>query len=374
MPVEIRHVETRRDLKAFIQFQLDLYRGNPYAIPPLFFDELNTLRKDRNPAFEFCEAEYWLAYKEGRVVGRIAGIYNRPYIEKWGMKNARFGWVDFVDDPEVSEALFRTVEDWARAKGMEGIIGPMGFTDADKEGMLIEGFEELGTMIMIYNYPYYQKHLERLGYAKDVDWLEFEVKVPESVPEKALRVQELISKRSGVHLYEWKTQKELKEKFGKPLFHLLDEAYEGLYGTVPMTERQVEAYIKQYLGFVDPRFTKIVVDEKDELIAFGVAIPSLSHALQKAHGRLFPFGWYHILRALKLPESLDLFLVAVKKEYKARGVIAFMMTSLTLDCIKAGLKTAETAGELEANHEVQSIWKDFERRQHKRRRAFIKKL
>ncbi|MBL8967718.1 MAG: N-acetyltransferase [Spirochaetaceae bacterium] len=374
MSIEIRLVETRRDLDKFIKFQFDHYRGNPYAVPPLVFDELNTLRKDKNPAFEFCDAEYWLAYKDGKIVGRIAGIHNERYVEKWGLKNARFGWIEFIDDYAVSEALLRTVEDWARSKGMEGIVGPMGFTDSDKEGMLVEGFEELGTMPMIYNHPYYQKHLERLGYAKEVDWLEFEVKVPEWVPEKALRVQELISKRSGVHLYEWKSKKELVTKFGKPLFKLLDEAYAGLFGTVPLTERQVDAYIKQYLGFVDPRFTKLVVDEKDELIAFGVAMPSLSHALQKARGRVFPLGWIHILKALRKPEGLDMYLVAVKKEYQSRGVIAFMMTSLTQDCIKAGIKTAETAGELESNHAVQSLWKDFERRQHKRRRAYFKKL
>ncbi len=374
MPVEIRRVESRKDLAAFIQFNYDLYRGNPYAVPPLRFDEFNTLRKDKNPAFEFCEAEYWLAYKDGKVAGRIAGIYNTRYIEKWGKKDARFGWIDFIDDYEVSEALLATVEAWARSKGMDGIVGPMGFTDADKEGMLIEGFEELGTMPMIYNYPYYPRHLERLGYTKEVDWLEFEVKVPASVPEKAQRVQELIAKRSGVHIYEWKTNKELARKFGKAVFALLDEAYADLYGTVPLTERQVEAYINQYLGFVDPRFTKILVDEKDELIGFGIAMPSLSHALQKAHGRLFPFGWYHILRALKKPEGLDMYLVAVKKEYQARGVIALMMTALTQDCIKAGIKTAETAGELETNHAVQNLWKDFERRQHKRRRAYRKAL
>ena len=374
MPVEIRRVESDRGLKAFIQFQYDLYKGNAYAVPPLYFDELNTLSKKRNPAFEFCEAEYWMAYKDGKAVGRVAGIYNPRYVEKWGLKNARFGWIDFIDDPEVSEALLRTVEDWARSKGMEGIVGPMGFTDADKEGMLVEGFEELGTMPMIYNYPYYREHLERLGYAKDVDWLEFEVKVPEWIPEKALRVQELISKRSGIRLLDWKSKRQLKRDYAKPLFHLLDEAYAGLYGTVPMTEKQVDVYIKQYLGFVDPRFTKLVVDEKGELIAFGIAMPSLSRALQKGGGRLFPFGWLHLLRALAKPEGLDLYLIAVKQEYQSRGVIAFMMTSLTQDCIKAGIKTAETAGELESNHAVQSLWKDFERRQHKRRRAYFKKL
>lgn len=374
MGLEIREVVGLRDLKRFVRFQLDLYKNNPFFVPPLIMDELNTLRKDRNPAFRQSDACYWLAFKDGQVLGRIAAIHNRPFIEKWGEPTGRFAWFDFVDDPEVSAALLAKAEDWLRQRGLTAVVGPMGFTDMDKEGLLIEGFEELGTMPMLYNHPYYQTHLERSGYSKEVDWVEFEVRVPAEIPEKAKRVQDLIAKRSGVHLLEWRHGKEIARRYGKELFALLDEAYAGLYGTVPMTQEQVAAYTRQYLGFIDPRFTKLVVDETGRLVCFAIAMPSLSRALQKAKGRLLPFGWWHLLNALRKPLGMDMYLVAVRKEYQSRGVIALLMTSLTADCIKAGIQTAETAGELETNLAVQSIWNDFEKRQHKRRRVFRKSL
>jgi GNAT superfamily N-acetyltransferase len=374
MALEIRPVSDKKDLKAFIYLPFTLYKDNPNWVPPLVFDEYNTFRKDRNPAFEFCEAEYWLAWLDGKVVGRVAGIVNHRYVEKWGKKCARFGWIEFVDDFSVAEALVRTVEDWARSKGMTAVAGPLGFTDLDKEGMLVEGFDELGTMAMIYNPPYYPAYLERLGYTKDVDWLEFEVTTPTSIPEKALRVQELLGKRTGVHIHEWKNPRQLVARYGKQIFQLLDEAYAGLYATTPLSEAQVKAYIDQYLGFVDPRFTKIVVDEEERLIGFGITMPSLSVALQKARGHILPFGWFHLMRALRKPKSIDMYLVAIKPEYQARGVIAFLMTSLSASCIATGVTTAETSAELESNHQVQSLWKGLERRQHKRRRAYRREL
>lgn len=374
MSMEIRRVSDSKDLKTFIRVPFSIYEGSPYWVPPLFFDESNTLRKDLNPAFEFCEAEYWIAWKDGRPVGRIGAIVNLRAMEKWGNKNARFGWIDFIEDFEVAKALVETAETWARSKGMEALVGPMGFTDLDREGMLVEGFQELGTFAMIYNHPYYPQYLERLGYVKEVDWLEFEVKTPPAIPEKALRVQELISKRSGIRLYEWKSKKKLLSRYGKDIFHLIDEAYSKLYGTFPLTESQVDAYIKQYLGFVDPRFVKIVVDAEENLVSFGICMPSLSRAMQKARGSLLPFGWFHLLRALKKPTTIDMYLIAVRPDYMNRGVIAFLMTSLAESCIRAGVKTSETNAELETNHQVQSIWKDFDRRQHKRRRAFKKVL
>lgn len=372
--IEIRKVETKRDLKKFINFPFSIYRGNPYWVPPIVFDDFNTLSKDKNPAFDFSEAEYWLAYRDGKVAGRIAAIINNRYIEKWGNKYGRFGWVEFIEDFDVASALFRTAEDWLRAKGMTGVNGPMGFTDLDKEGLLIEGFNELGTMPMIYNHPYYAEYIERLGYTKDVDWLEYEVKVPASIPEKVLRVQNIVAQRTGIHVYEWKKASELKEKFAKDIFALVDEAYAPLYGTTPLSQRQVDAYIDQYLGFADPRFTKVVVDKDDKLVTFGIVFPSLSRALQKARGRVFPFGWIHILRALRKPTGIDMLLIAVTPQYKAQGAVAFLMTSLIKSCLEAGVVSAETAGELETNVEVQSLWKGYDRRQHKRRRAYIKML
>jgi GNAT superfamily N-acetyltransferase len=374
MPLEIRRVETLRDLKKFIRFPIKLYAGDSHFVPTLDMDDLGTLRKDRNPAFEHCEAEYWLAWRNGRIVGRIAGIVNRLYIEKWGKKYARFGWIDFVDDFEVAAALLDTVEEWARSKGLEGIHGPMGFTDLDREGLLVEGFDEVATLATIYNRSYYPLYLERLGYVKDIDWIEFQVKTPKAIPAKVLRVQELIAKRSGIHIHEWKSKKELIEKYARDLFALIDEAYSHLYGTVPLTERQVQSYIKTYLGFIDPRFTKVIVDAQEKLIGFGISMPSLSRALQKAKGRLFPFGWLHLLLAFRHPKQADMYLVAVKPEYQSRGVIAVLMTALNRTAIEVGVEVSETNPELETNIEVHGIWKDYDKRQHKRRRVYLKKL
>lgn len=374
MAVTITQVTSKRDLKKFIMFPFSLYKGNDCWVPPLLFDEYNTLRKDKNPAFEDAEAEYWLAWKDGKLAGRIAGIIVHKAIKKWGQKNARFGWVDFIDDREVSKALFDTVEAWARSKGMEGIQGPMGFTDLDKEGMLIEGFNELGTLPMIYNHAYYKDHLEALGYVKDVDWLEFEVLAPKEIPEKVRRVNELILKRSNLHLAQAKSAHQVAKKYAHQIFEIIDEAYEHLYGTVPLTEKQVDAYIKQYLSFINLRYTKIIVDDHDRVVGFGIAMPSLSRALQKAQGRLFPFGWIHILKALKNPKIIDLYLVAVRKAYLNRGLNALLLAEVTKNAIEDGVEKAETAGELETNTAVLSMWDAYEKRQHKRRRAYIKKL
>jgi hypothetical protein len=374
MSVEIRRVETKRQLKSFIRFPYSIYKGDPCWVPPLDMDDMTTLSRDKNPAFEYCEAEYWMAYRDGRAVGRVAGIINHRYIEKWGKKRARFGWIDFVEDIEVAAALLKAVEDWARSKGLEAICGPLGFTDLDREGMLIEGFDRLGTYATNYNKPYYPRLLERLGYAKDVDWLEFRIRTPKEIPEKVRRVQELISKRAGVRIYEWKSKKQVEKMFGGQIFSLIDEAYEHLYGTVPLTERQVQYYIKTYLGFVDPRFTKVLVDESDRLVGFGITMPSLSEAVRKARGRLFPLGWLYILSALRKPKVIDMYLVAVKRELQARGAIALIMNAINDSAIKAGVEFSETNVELETNIEVQGLWKDYDKEQHKRRRAYIKAL
>jgi hypothetical protein len=374
MPIQIKPVRSIRELKTFVRFPHRLYAGDPYYVPNLDFDDLNTLRKDRNPAFEYCDAEYFLAYREGRLVGRVAAILNGRYVEKWGNKYVRFGWLEFEPDFEAAAALMGAVEDWARSKGMAGVHGPMGFTDLDREGMLVEGFDQVATFVTNYNRPYYPEYMERLGYAKDIDWLEYLVTVPSVLPDKVPRVQELIAKRTGIHVYEWKSKKELVGKYGEELFALMDESYAHLYGTVPMSKGQVAAYIKTYLGFVDPRFTKVIVDAEERLIGFGISLPNLSRPFQKARGRLLPFGMLHILAALRKPTTIDLCLVAVKPEYQARGVVAFLMTSFFASCVEAGVGQAESNPELETNIEVRSIWKDFEKRQHKRRRAYLKML
>jgi GNAT superfamily N-acetyltransferase len=374
MAVEIRRVESLRELRQFISFPVRLYREETNYVPAPRLDEVRTLRKDKNPAFEFCEAEYWTAWRDGKLVGRIAGIINHRYIEKWGNKWARFGWIDFIDDSEVSEKLLEAVEEWAASKGMSAVHGPLGFTDLDREGMLVDGFGELATLATIYNYPYYPQHLERLGYHKDVDWLQFQIFTPKEIPEKVQRVTDLLAKRSGVHLYEWTDKRVLVEKFGRELFHLIDETYSMLYGTSPLTERQVDTYIKQYLGFVDPRFTKILVDDQERLIGFGISMPSLSKAFYRSRGRLFPTGWYYVLQALKHPQVLDLYLVSVRPDYQSRGVLAIVMNALQRSALEAGVEYAETNLELEDNVKVQSIWKDYPKRQHKRNRVYKKEL
>ncbi len=374
MSVQIRKVENRAQLRAFVKFPASMYAGVPQWVPAPRFDDMNTLRKDKNPSFEFCEAEYWTAWRDGVMVGRIAGIINRRYIEKWGNKYARFGWVDFVEDFEVASLLISTVEEWARSKGMDGVHGPLGFTDLDREGLLVEGFQERGTFATIYNYPYYRDFLERLGYVKDIDWIEFLVSVPDSIPDKVQRVQDVIAKRTGITVYEWKKSKELVARFGSQIFGMLDETYSHLYGTTPLSKGQVDGYVKQYLGFADPRFIKVLVDAEGKLAGFGFSVPNISDALNKCKGALFPFGWYYLIKAMRKPEIVDMLLVAVRPEYQARGVIALLMTAFNLSAIKSGVRFAESNPELETNVQVHGLWKDYEKRQHKRRRVYLKML
>jgi GNAT superfamily N-acetyltransferase len=373
MSVEVKEVKTLGDLKKFIGFPYKLYKNHPYWVPPLFMDEMNTLRKDKNPAFEHCEAHYWLAYKGKKIVGRIAGIINQLYIDKWKNKYARFGWIDFIDDREVSKALLKTAENWARQKGMTAVHGPLGFTDLDYEGMLIEGFDELGTLATIYNYPYYPEHMVQLGYAKDTDWMEYELPVPEEPNEKVARIAEIALRRNKLRLLNAKKKKELL-KYAKDLFHLIDLGYEQLYGVVPLTEKQVNAYVKQYFGFVKPEFVPVILDEKGKMVAFGVTMPSLSKALQKSRGRIFPFGFIYLLNALKKNDRADLYLVVVHPDYQGKGINAIMINEMNLVYKKLGIKKVESNPELETNRLVQAQWKYYERRQHKRRRCFIKHL
>ncbi len=373
MAVEIRVVATRQDLKKYVNFPIKLYRGNPWYVPSMRSEELTVLDPKKNPSFETAKARSWLAYKDGRIAGRITGIYLPQYKEIWGKNQARFGWVDFIDDAEVSLALFDAVETWAKTFGVDSVTGPQGFTDLDPEGMLVEGFEELGTLPMIYNYSYYPEHLGHMGYVKETDWLEFEIQVPESIPEKVSRIQGLVLKRKKLHMVNAKRSKDLMP-YAKGLFHVLTESYKDLYGFMPLSEAQVDSYIKQYIPFADPRFTKVVVNEDDKVVAFGVAMPSLSRALQKNKGRLFPFGWIPMLRAMKKPDGMDMYLVAVLPEYQSSGVVSVVMGTITQGAIDAGIETAETSGELEENTTIQAMWRNYEHRQHKRRRCLIKEL
>lgn len=374
--VTIKQISTsKKDLKKFTQYQIDLYKNNPYFVPPLISDDLGTLSPAKNPAFEFCDAVYYMAYKDGKPVGRIAGIINRQVNEKHGRATARFGFIDFIDDEEVSAALIGAVEDWARKKGMNKIIGPMGFTDMDHEGMLIGGFEELGTMATIYNYPYYPRHLEKLGYQKEADWIEFLMEVPEKIPDKYDRIANIVKQKYGLKVKKYSSPKKAKAEIGRPLFHLINETYDGLYEYSTLTESQIDYYIDIYLGLINFDLLTAIADKDDNLVGIGISMPSLSRALQKSKGKLLPLGWFHLLRALKCKtDRVDLLLVAVKPEYQNKGVNALLFQDLIPYYIKYGFKYAESNLELETNNKVQGQWDYFSHRQHRRRRAYYKNL
>ncbi|WP_321439059.1 N-acetyltransferase [uncultured Bacteroides sp.] len=377
MAVIVKQVSNKKELKEFIRFNIKLYKGNAYSVPDLYDDMLNTFNKDKNPAFEFCEAEYFLAYKDDKIVGRIAAIINHKANQTWNKKDVRFGWIDFIDDLEVSEALLKVVENYGKEHGMENIQGPLGFTDFDAEGMLIEGFDQLSTMATIYNYPYYPEHMQKLGYGKDADWVEFKIYIPETgVPEKHQRISDLIQRKYNLRVIKYTSGKKLAKDYGQAIFDLMNEAYSPLYGYSALSQKQIEHYMKIYLPVVDLKMVPLVVDQEGKLIAAGITMPSLSVALQKANGRLLPFGWFHLIKALFFGKRkvIDLLLIAVKPEYQNKGVNALLFSDLIPVYQKEGCIFAESNPELELNGKVQAQWEYFETVQHKRRRAFIKKI
>ncbi|WP_289748077.1 N-acetyltransferase [Paramuribaculum intestinale] len=376
MSIEIRSVSPdRKELKKYVKFGIDLYRGNDCYVPPLIFEEIETLMPSKNPAFDFCEAQSFMALRDGVPAGRITAIINRVVNERTGKREARFGFVDFVDDAEVVDALFRAAEEWSRQRGMTEMVGPMGFTDMDHEGMLIDGFDELGTMATIYNYPYYPVHMERMGYKPDVDWVEYRMTVPDSVPDKYLRIASLVERKYGFKTLHYTSRSRLKADYGRAIFDLINVAYDGLYGYSPLSDRQIDYYIDKYLGILRLDCISVVVDKDGKLVAFGISIPSFSHALQRSGGRLWPLGWYHLLKAIHgKNDVVDLMLVAVSPEYQNMGVNAMVFADLLPTYIKNGYKFAESNLELADNASVQLQWQYFERRQHRRRRAFRRDL
>lgn len=376
MAVTIIPVKTRKALKQFIRFNYELYKNNPYSVPDLYEDMLNTLDPKRNPAFEFCEAECFLAIRDGEIVGRVAAIINKRANEKWNINAVRFGWIDFIDDEEVSKALLDTVEQWGRERGMSEIQGPLGFTDLDPEGMLIEGFDRISTMATIYNFPYYPIHMEKLGYEKDTDWIELLLKVPEKVPEKFERIANMVAKRFGLKAKKFKSNRELERLYGEAIFDLINRCYAPLYGFSPLSKGQIEQYIKMYLPLVDRRMIALITDQNEKLVGVGISIASLAEALQKAKGRLFPFGWFHIIKALfiKRPTRLDFLIVAIDPEYQGKGVNAIIINEILPNYIKMGFKDVESNPELESNEKVQAQWEMFDKEQHKRRRAYKKNI
>lgn len=379
--IEIKKVESRRDLCKFIDFHNELYKGNPYHVPNLYFDEMNTFRKDKNAAFDFCEAEYFMAYRDGKAVGRVAAIINHSANKKWERESVRFGWIDFVDDIEVSKALLKAVEDYGKSKGMKEIVGPLGFTDMDPEGMLLYGYDQLGTQATAYNYPYYPEHMDRMGgWEKDNDYVEYKLYVPEEMPEKYATIAKMIQKRYNLQVKKLKRNEIYGENgYGKKIFNIVNETFKDLYGYSKLTDRQIEQYVKMYLPMADLDLITIIEDwntPDHKVVGVGISIPSLARALQKCGGKLFPFGWWHILRALKFhkTEVVDLLLVGVLPEYRQKGANALLFYDLIPHYQRLGFKWGETHVEMETNMKVQGQWQYLNREIHKRRRCYKKDI
>ncbi|MBF1637997.1 MAG: N-acetyltransferase [Prevotella sp.] len=378
--IQIKRVETKKDLKRFIEFHYDLYKGNPYDVPNLYSDEVNTLSKNKNAAFDFCEAEYYLALKEGKIVGRVAAIINHKANEKWKKKDVRFGWIDFIDDIEVSRALFEAVEEYGRKKGMNDIVGPLGFADMDPEGMLTWGFDKLGTMATIYNYEYYPQHMEKLGgWEKDNDYVEYYLVVPEKSPEKYTKIAEMVEKRYNLHVRKLTKKDIFQGGYGKKLFDLINLTYSDLYGFSELTDRQIDQYVKMYFPLADLDLVTVIEDgnKDNQLAGLGITIPSLSHALQKCRrGRLFPFGWWHLLRAIKFhkTDGVDLLLMGFLPEYRSKGANALLFADLIPRYVNYGFKWGETQVEMESNEGVQSQWGPLDPINHKKRRCYRRSL
>ncbi len=373
MTVEIKKVSNKAELKKFIRFNYEFYKDNPYSVPDLYDDMLNTFSPQKNAAFEFCEADYFLAMRDGKIVGRVAAIINHRANETWNKKVVRFGWIDFVDDLDVSRALIDTVKQWGRERGMNEIEGPLGFTDMDAEGMLIDGFDQLSTMATIYNYPYYPEHMNLLGLERSADWVEMKVYIPDAIPEKHKRISAIIAQKYKLHIRKITNRKEIKETgIAHDIFRLINKAYTPLFNYSQMTERQIDQYVNMYVPVLDLRMVSIVENEQNEIVAVGISMASLSEALQKAKGKLLPFGWFHLLKALKWkrPKMLDLLLVAVRPDYQGKGVNALLFTDLIPVYQELGFEYAETNPELEMNDKVQNQWQYFKTEQHKRRRCF----
>ena len=374
--VEIKQVLSKSDIKKFVCFPDKLYKGVKNYVPELKSDEISMYSPQTNFAFEYCDAKFWLAYRDGKIAGRIGAIVNKKANELWNQKQIRLTRIDFIDDMEVSGALFGALEDWAKELGLTEAHGPLGFTDLDKEGLLVEGFDRMGSTVTIYNYDYYPKHFEAHGYTKDTDWIEFRIRVPEKGDTRVERVSRLAEKvmaRSNVRFYNIKKIKEA-EPIIVQIFELLSECYKHLYGVVPYTEKIARDYLRRFTPLLSPDYAKFIVDENDKLVGFGLAAPSLAEAFKKSGGHMLPFGWLHLLHALKHPSELELYLVAVHPDYQKSGLPALMMNDITASAIKNGVRYAESSPELEDNKRVQDIWKNFDVEQHKRRRCYKKTL
>ncbi|MDL2235771.1 GNAT family N-acetyltransferase [Christensenellaceae bacterium OttesenSCG-928-L17] len=376
--VIVKEISEKKDIKKFIQFPNDLYRGHACYVPDMLDSQVADFDRTKNPAYEYCDTKCFLAYRDGKPVGRIAAIYNTMANEKYNDNQMRFWHADYIDDAEVVDALFAAVETWAREKGCTSVHGPLGFSDMDREGLLVEGFDKLGMFLTYYNHPYYQTQMERMGYEKEIDWLEFRLELGEKGDErlqKLERMAEAVARRQKLHIAPLKNKRAVRP-YVKGVFDLYNQVYIQLFGTVALTPTQVDRYVDEFLPLIDERTTAIICNEENQVVAFGVAAPTISHAMQKCGGRLFPFGWAHVLHALKGKnnDTLDLFLIAVHPDLQGKGVTTIIMNKIVQFARENGIRYAETGPELETNTDVHAQWRYFDCEQHMRRRCFIKKL
>lgn len=376
MTVTVKTVDSKKDLRSFVNFPIALYKDMPGYVPGLFIDEMNTLDSSKNPAYDFCESRLFLAYKGDELVGRVAAIINKKANARWDHQEVRYGWLDFVDDKEVSQALMDAVAQYGREKGMKTMTGPLGFTDFDPEGMLVEGYDYLSTMALRHCWPYYKEHMEGMGFTKEIDWLEYKVYLPDVVPEKYERVAKMVSERYGLHVRKITKKEVRQEKLGLKIFGLVNETYKNLYNFTILPDKVIDSYVGFYLGLLDLKFLTLVEDDEKNIIGFGISMPSITRALKKCNGKLFPFGWYHVLKSMyfKYEENVELLLIGVKPEYQKKGVNALIFHDLIKVYKEAGFRYAETNAELENNHNVQAQWTGFETEQTKRRRIYKKDL
>ena len=376
MAIEIKTVSTKKELNTFVRFANNMYKGNKYYVPCMPMDDLKTLDKNYNAAFEFCEAEYYLAYKDGKLVGRVAAIINHKANKAWNVNQVRFGWIDFIDDLEVSKALLDAVIAFGKSKGVNQIVGPLGFTDFDPEGMLVEGFDRISTMALIYNHPYYPEHMKKHGYEKETGWVEYRLTLPDQLPERHTKVAEFVMSRYGLKIVKKTKSQVHKEKYGQKIFQLINETYCNLYGFSLLSEKQIDQFVDTYLGVIDMEMLTFVEDRNGNLIAAGLTMPSIAETLQKCNGEMLPFGWFQLLRTMywKKPDTVEMLLIGVKPEWQSRGVNSLVFVDLLDRFKRMGFKYAETNANLEDNHKVQAMWTVFEREQHKKRWVFGKEI
>ncbi len=367
--IKVKQVLNSSDLELFIKFPMELYKGNPYYVPPLINEEKSIWMKEENPALQYSEAAQFLAYKGENIVGRIAVMINHKEEKELGIRKVRFGWLDFIDDIEVSKSLINTAIEYAKSKGISKIEGPMGFTNLDKAGMLTKGFDKLATMIGIYNFDYYPKHMEQLGLVKEKEWVEFEINFPDILPDKVEKFSKLIAEKYELELVKFKAKKDILPLVDS-MFKLLDDTYKNLSTYTPITEEQIKHYKEKYFKFIDKDYIVCIKDKSGSLISFAITMPSYSKALQKAKGKLFPFGWWHLLNAGKKNDRANFYLIGIHPQYQKRGVTAIIFKEIYETFKKKGVKFLETNPELEENASIQALWQDYNPINHKRRRTY----